>query len=194
MSAWLFQRHKSPAFCYAPTFSPEECDQIVGYGKTLPFEEARVTTKDSTVWQQDNDVRNCKVRGLDLKNNVTQMVYSRLEHFVQDCNYDYFKYDIYGFAENIQLLEYNVGGKYTKHIDNVANDIVRKFTVVINLTDHTLYEGGELQIHTQEIPTVPPKTIGTAVMFPSHVLHGVTPVTSGTRFSLIAWVAGPPLR
>ena len=38
------------------------------------------------------------------------------------------------------------------------------------------------------------KARGTLVAFPSYVMHRVTPVTSGTRKSLVAWVAGPKFR
>jgi PKHD-type hydroxylase len=31
-------------------------------------------------------------------------------------------------------------------------------------------------------------------LFPSFVLHRVTPVTKGTRYSLVAWVSGPPFK
>ena len=35
------------------------------------------------------------------------------------------------------------------------------------------------------------KDKGTITFFPSHVLHEVTPVTKGTRYSLVSWVQGP---
>jgi PKHD-type hydroxylase len=31
-------------------------------------------------------------------------------------------------------------------------------------------------------------------LFPSWSLHRVTPVTKGTRYSLVAWVSGPRFR
>ena len=34
------------------------------------------------------------------------------------------------------------------------------------------------------------KTRGTFIAFPSFVLHRVTPVTRGTRWSLVAWILG----
>ena len=35
---------------------------------------------------------------------------------------------------------------------------------------------------------------GTAIAFPSYVLHGVKPVTTGTRYSLVAWITGPEFK
>jgi PKHD-type hydroxylase len=34
------------------------------------------------------------------------------------------------------------------------------------------------------------KTRGTFIAFPSFMLHRVTPVTRGTRWSLVAWILG----
>jgi PKHD-type hydroxylase len=35
---------------------------------------------------------------------------------------------------------------------------------------------------------------GAATVFPAFVLHRVTPVTSGTRYSLTVWCHGPKFR
>ena len=38
------------------------------------------------------------------------------------------------------------------------------------------------------------KQIGDLVVFPSYVLHEVTPVTKGERNSLVCWVTGPSFK
>jgi PKHD-type hydroxylase len=43
-------------------------------------------------------------------------------------------------------------------------------------------------------PTCAHRARGTLVAFPSYLLHRVTPITSGTRKSLVAWVSGPVFR
>jgi predicted 2-oxoglutarate/Fe(II)-dependent dioxygenase YbiX len=35
---------------------------------------------------------------------------------------------------------------------------------------------------------------GSIIVFPSHVYHQVTPVTKGTRYSLVAWNLGYPFK
>ena len=35
---------------------------------------------------------------------------------------------------------------------------------------------------------------GTAMYFPSYVLHEVTPVIKGTRISLVGWITGPAFK
>ena len=61
------------------------------------------------------------------------------------------------------------------------------------------YEGGEFQfaiynkekceIHTPEF-----NKTGSVIVFPSDMEHRVTPVTKGTRYSLVIWFLGPPFR
>lgn len=190
---WLFQREHAPAFCYQPIFTAEECNEIIEYGKSLTSVRASVINAGETM--EDTNVRSCLVRSITPDDIKYQWIFHKLQRFVEQSNYEYFNYDLHGIVEALQLLEYNApAGKYNMHVDNIKHQLVRKLSVTVNLSHHNDYEGGELQLHTSEIPLVPPKTIGTAIMFPSHSPHSVTTVTSGTRFSLVAWVAGPPLR
>jgi PKHD-type hydroxylase len=70
---------------------------------------------------------------------------------------------------------------------------LRKISVVIQLSDPTEYEGGELQVMNGEEPyRVCNKEKGSLIMFPSFLLHRVTPVTKGCRRSLVLWISGPP--
>ena len=66
----------------------------------------------------------------------------------------------------------------------------RKVSVIVQLSDTSEYKGGELQINTGgQIKTIP-KVKGSVVIFPSYLLHRVTPVTTGLRKSLVLWAGG----
>ena len=56
------------------------------------------------------------------------------------------------------------------------------------------YEGGEMQFMINQNIITAPKEKGTAIIFPSFALHRVTKVTSGSRKSIVGWIAGPPYR
>ena len=65
----------------------------------------------------------------------------------------------------------------------------------MQLSDPVDYEGGVLEIQPygeQVIRTR--KQRGLIVAFPSWTLHQVTPVTQGSRQSLVAWISGPPFK
>jgi PKHD-type hydroxylase len=67
---------------------------------------------------------------------------------------------------------------------------VRKLSISIQLTNPEEYEGGELYLYDDDKGTLMDKTQGTLIIFPSYVLHEVTPVTKGERNSLVTWVTG----
>lgn len=77
---------------------------------------------------------------------------------------------------------------------------IRKLSVTISLSDPADYTGGNLKFdlgphrekryHTcKEI-----RPQGSIIVFPSHLYHQVTPVTRGTRYSLVAWNLGKPFK
>ena len=78
---------------------------------------------------------------------------------------------------------------------------VRKLSVTINLNKPGEYEGGNLKFdygpHTpgeryHECIEIRPQ--GSIIVFPSFMYHQVTPVTKGTRYSLVLWALGEPFK
>jgi PKHD-type hydroxylase len=65
----------------------------------------------------------------------------------------------------------------------------RKLTVLVFLNDD--FEGGRLFLQNGHGKIYPPQKAGTALVFPSFMLHGVEPVTSGIRRSVVTWLVGP---
>ena len=52
------------------------------------------------------------------------------------------------------------------------------------------YEGGELIVKTSKKEQSVPLTQGKMILFPSFILHKVTPVTKGERYMLVGWLRG----
>lgn len=90
-------------------------------------------------------------------------------------------------------------GTYTDNPDMAGKS--RKLSLTLNLLDSNQYKGGNLRFdygphadikryHTcKEI-----RPQGSIIVFPSFVYHQVTPVTLGTRYSLVAWCLGKPFK
>ena len=77
---------------------------------------------------------------------------------------------------------------------NGKENYSRKLSMSLLLNDE--FEGGELEIANplqMESFTVELKA-GTVAVFPAWVKHRVKPVTSGTRYSLVAWMNGPQFK
>lgn len=139
----------------------------------------------------DANIRRSQVSWLS-KTSDTAWVFEKLAHVAASLNSQYYGFDLTGFGEALQLTNYNSSedGMYGWHQD-YGGQISRKLSLVLQLTDPSQYEGGNLQVMTSGNPQSVRKQRGLIAAFPAYVLHQVTPVTQGTRQSLVAWVSGP---
>ena len=102
------------------------------------------------------------------------------------------------YLENLQLTRYVApDGHYDFHSDGNGHsrknvdDSVRKLSMICLLSDSNQFEGGSFQITSGLTDTYDIKLEkGDIVIFPSYVLHRVSPVTKGIRHSIVAWVRG----
>jgi PKHD-type hydroxylase len=144
----------------------------------------------------NNKVRRTKLNWVE-KNNETWWVYERLAVAVSKLNAQFFNFDLTGFGEHLQLANYESAdtGMYGWHIDMGSEGPCRKLSVVLQLSDPSEYEGGSLELQPYNAEIIrPQKRRGLLVAFPSWTLHQVTPVTQGSRQSLVAWISGPPFK
>ena len=118
-----------------------------------------------------------------------------LMHYINLQNKYNFGYDLSGGLDQqkIQYIQYGVGGHYTWHTDvSPPNRYIRKLSFTLQLSDEDEYEGGELQLITDDRRMIQvPKTKGLLVVFKSDMLHRVRPVKSGLRKSIVGWITGP---
>lgn len=127
----------------------------------------------------------------------TAWIFDKLGHVAASLNAQFYRFDLSGFSEALQLTNYDHSekGMYGWHQDYGGKlRPSRKLSMVLQLTDPSQYEGGNLQILTGGEPQNVRKQRGLIAVFPSYVLHQVTPVTSGSRQSLVTWVSGPAFK
>ena len=119
-------------------------------------------------------------------------IYTTFFQLINKCNNEFYQFKLNEITEQIQYTVYNSEdqGYYDWHLDMGPGKANRKLSLVCQLSDPAEYEGGELQINTGKI-IVPEKDKGTVIIFPSYLLHRVTPVTKGIRRSLVLWIEGP---
>ena len=119
-------------------------------------------------------------------------LYDRIWAAAQECNRQFFCVDIAGVEANIQLGRYDSSdrGFYNWHTDFAGQKPLRKISVSIQLSRAEDYEGGDLELMYGEQPARMDRRRGAFIAFPSFLLHRVTPVTRGTRWSLVAWIMG----
>jgi len=186
---WTFQPDNVERWAWLDVFSPEECSKIIHYA-TSKFQLENATLANEAI---DQNVRKSRVVFLH-PDPETTWVYQRLTDAVLYMNNQHFHFDLHGFYESLQFTEYKAPDEhYNFHIDKAFGHIVRKLSLTVQLTDPSTYEGGDFEFNDHK-PEILPREQGRVLFFPSYSLHRVTPVTSGTRNSLVAWVGGPPFK
>lgn len=119
----------------------------------------------------------------------------RIASLVKDINAHVYGFALDALAEPLQYTVYNAGGYYRWHMDMGPQTVApRKLSLTVQLSEPESYEGGDFEIRMGEKDLALPKGIGTVLAFPSFMLHRVTPITRGTRRSLVAWAHGPQFR
>ena len=153
---------------------------------------------------------------------TTHWITGWLWHYVEMANRNNFLYDIsYIESESMQYASYGVGEYYHWHTDSsiavhykpqfqtsarestkddnylrertsIENELVRKISFSLQLSDPDDYEGGNIQfIDESDKSYIAPRQKGSLIIFDSRTKHRVCKVRSGVRKSIVGWVVGP---
>lgn len=166
------------------------CDDIVkNFSKIEPVQ--------GKTFNGDDSYRSSVIRWVEGEAGLK----THLSGYFERANSKAFAFDIGRvFDIEMQFTEYDAEyqGQYKVHHDiNWTSDAVyqRKLSMVIQLTDPTEYEGGQLQFTEVQSPASEElRKRGSIIVFPSYLQHAVTPVTKGKRHSLVLWISGPRWR
>ena len=151
-------------------FSNEEVDQIVAESTNWGLTTAWIPQLDRYKW-----------------------IYEKLGEMVEEENNAVWKFNLYSMNEQIQYTEYyQNGGHYDYHLDIGGGYPLnqRKISITVQLSGPDEYQGGDFEILRGKNPESLPKQRGCVLVVPSYLLHRVTPVSQGTRKSLVLWVGG----
>ena len=194
-------------YVFPRVVSKKECEKLLDYCiKNTEFKEAEVLNKgesDSDIDRHgrlDSSIRKTDVAFVEADGNKDNKVNEVAWHYLNEANDLKFNYK-FRIYQTVQFARYRDGGHYGWHRDVNESAISpngesRKLSLTLCLTDPKDYEGGELQFFNGERP-MDKKTIeeirgqGSVIVFDSRDWHRVTPVTKGTRYSIVCWTVGP---
>ena len=175
-------------------FRSDECEWIISLSKNL------VKRQGYKVQSLEPRYRQVTAWGID-QTKETNWIWQRLINNVITANNRWWNYDIVGILETLELHYYDSTNNsstrkdyYDLHTDNEYPFSCRKISFSVELSDPNTYQGAQLNLYVKETPSILPKTRGTMIMFPSFILHEVTPISEGKRWSLVGWVSGHQLR
>lgn len=187
-----FGLSEHPFVTWEKGFTDEDVAEIIKVCETRKIDTAGLGQENKS-----NDlIRKSKVSWLELSMD-SQWIYDKAAYIIRNLNGQYYNFNLHGFVEDMQFTVYDSEeqGHYNWHQDiGTRSGSPRKLSFVLQLSDPSEYEGGDLEIFHGIEPTKVKKEKGFVAVFPSYMLHRVTPVTSGIRKTLVVWVAGPAFR
>ena len=183
----MFAAHTIPN-----AFTPDECARISGLAEASGMRAAGLV----------GQIANCNIRRARIAwiDDIpeTGWIMERLIHLMAEANRQAFDFALTEFSESPQVALYGADqeGHFSWHSDIGDGPVAqkRKLTLVVQLSDPGEYEGGALELMPDANIIPANRDCGAATVFPSFVLHRVTPVTEGQRQSLTVWAHGPAFR
>jgi PKHD-type hydroxylase len=165
-------------------FDAPECDAIIA----LAGEMEAAPVYGAGVRQIDPAVRDARSR--QIVRGEAPWLFERLDALLARGGEE-FGLPVGPITEVIQLLRYDEGGHFALWHTDSGIDADRLVSLSVELSDRTDYDGGELETVPDLIGRTRSLPRGSAQIFPSRVLHRVTPVTRGRRWALVAWTGAP---
>lgn len=172
-------------------FTKEECEKIISLSRKSYGNDASIGTVESAI--------NTKIRSAEIYNiehsEENAWIHDKIARIISIANTIHFDFDISGILHGIQLIHYkskdDTPGHYDWHVDaGPGNAATRKISFTAQLSDANDYEGCELIINNHGVQVTATKEQGSVHLFPSFMLHKVTPITKGDRFALVIWIHG----
>ena len=186
------------------------CDALIKHGGLHKNKVALTGDKTDISQLTDEEHINLKkTRNSSIAWMSDRWIYNLIHPFINvaNINADWnYKWD---YSETCQFTKYNVNQFYDWHRDSWFvpykqdnenknyRGKIRKLSVTCLLSDAEDYDGGHLEFQPRDqrdpnmiVSTKHLTKRGTIIVFPSFVWHRVTPVTRGTRYSLVVWNLG----
>jgi PKHD-type hydroxylase len=186
---WPLQLDRVENFAWLKDcFSKAEIEAIINIGESIEKDKA------TTYGGENPKIRDSYVSFI-YPNEVTSWVFERLAGAINHINSQFFGFELYTMEQGLQFTRYKEPGEhYEWHIDRGINTGIRKLSLSVQLSEPDEYEGGDLELWFGGEPVKANRERGMITFFPSYVMHRVTPVTKGVRYSLVCWVSGPPFK
>jgi len=188
-------------YYFPQVLSSEFCNKVIEQGNQQVIQNAKVA---------DSNLQ--KIRNSSIAWMQDSWLYETIEPFIQEANIRAeWNFDWIG-SETCQFTVYKEQQHYGWHQDSLhqpydkpgtpEHNTIRKLSVTVALEDGNNYEGGDLQFDLRNredsqsvvLTAEQARLKGSIIVFPSFVWHRVTPVTKGTRYSLVIWSIGPQFK
>ena len=189
----LINGDESPVAIFPGAVTDEACDLLLQEAASTPLAPGRGVDRGEPV------AREMGMAFLPRDHWSSKITWGAAEQANESMGWRY----ALDLVETVQFGQYVPGDHHDWHMDTLSHgERVRKLSVVVQLDAPDSYEGGDLQLlrfgvakpTALDLPVEPMRQRGTVLVFPSFLLHRVTPVTMGRRRTLVSWIVGPRFR
>lgn len=190
----IYPREETDAqnyYYFLDGFNADELQRIEAGVALLPLTEATVAGGGVV------ETRRSNIKWIPQSEDWSWL-YEKLSVYAWRANEALWHFDLESLPEQVQYTEYLASdkGKYDWHQDiGPALMSLRKVSITVQLSAADDYVGGELEFFKggqlfDANYFRAPRQAGCVVVFPSYMLHRITPVTSGVRKSFVIWSGG----
>ena len=194
----------------ANVFTKDECTDIINNALNNWAERESMIQRDKggkieQNFESDLDYRNTT---LFIPPKPDDWLFGKILGAILEFNNckDGYGFQIAGLAEPPNMMRYHAPdldksgkpGKYDWHVDLGPGPVpsMRKLSYSILLNPGE-YEGGAFvskvgrkDVIFEDQQKLPEELPGTMILFPSYILHRISEVTKGTRYSMVGWAHG----
>ena len=163
-------------FIQKKLFTQNECEYFKSLSNNKTFEQSKILGKNNEFIT--SDYRSSKEVKIETNLYLSNIILEKIKEL-----------GVKTLPEHFVILKYDKNEEVKRHNDVALSDPDRYKTLIIQLSNETDYEGGELCIfHNDEIITSS-KEVGNVIMFDSSIDHLANKIKTGTRYSLVFWLS-----
>jgi PKHD-type hydroxylase len=193
--------NKHSYWYFTSALTKEFCENVIQCGLSKQSEVATIGGVPKKDKYSKEDIKKIKkYRYSDIVWLNEPWIYQEILPYVKVANNE----SSWGYewheTETAQFTIYKKNQFYKWHQDSGKEEpnskTIRKLSVTVSLSDPKDYKGGLLEIDNRRMDTKSKFLVkeglpqGSIIVFPSYMWHRVTPVTKGTRYSLVIWNKG----
>lgn len=167
-------------------FTKEQCETILSNSIEELWLPAKVIGDDSL-----HNAHRQKLRG-----EVTGFPFMDIREVTKRANDEIYDFNLLGIIDQDfpQIYRYSKKDQYKWHIDLNVMAPSRKITFIVNLSDPSTYEGGEIEFLNTDTSDANLADQGACLIFPSYMPYRIKEVKSGTKTIIVGHVHGALFR
>jgi predicted 2-oxoglutarate/Fe(II)-dependent dioxygenase YbiX len=156
-------------------FTEKECDYFKSLSDNKLFTRSMVT--GDTQFNGVSELRTSSEVEIELTPDFSDKILEKLEDF-----------GIKTLPRYCIILKYNKNQEFKRHNDVGSTYPNRYKTLIIQLSNETEYDGGELCIFHNDETIITSREIGNVVIFDSSLDHCANKIKEGIRYSMVFWL------